>query len=237
MFARLAHNVVKLRNALLDLLYPSRCVACRRVGDRFCAACQSRIERILPPICDRCGRPLVSSFTKECPYCKKLPLQIDGTRATAFFEGNLRTAIHALKYNHQPELAEPLGQMLNEYLTAHPLPVDLLIPVPLHQERELARGYNQSHLLARVLSQAHTLPLENDVLTRVRATRPQVELDAVTRRENVHDAFTATDRIAGARVLLIDDVCTTGATMEACGAALKAHGAKSVWGLAIARSR
>jgi len=127
--------------------------------------------------------------------------------------------------------------MLGDYLSRNPLPVDALIPVPLHAERERARGYNQSKLLAQVLGQQCRLPVWEDALTRTRQTRPQVELDAVDRRANVHEAFTASPRVTGAQILLIDDVCTTGATMDACGIALKERGAQSVWGLAIARTR
>ncbi len=234
MIARFGRGVHALRQALLDLLFPPRCVACRRGDVWFCAACRQAIEKILPPICDKCGRPLLR---KPCPYCQKLPLQIDGTRATAFFEGALREAIHAFKYARRPELAQPLGELLADYLTAFPLPADALIAVPLHSARERARGYNQSRLLARVLSDRCGLPVWDNVLTRTRVTLPQVELAAAARRENVHAAFAADARVAGTRILLIDDVCTTGATMEACGLALKARGAQAVWGLAIARTR
>jgi ComF family protein len=229
-----AQRFESLQHGLLDLLFPPRCVVCRHVGEWFCAACRQAIDWILPPVCNRCGRPLLH---RDCPYCEKLPLQIDGTRATAFFEGNLRDAIHAFKYDHGPELAPPLGKLLSNYLSAYPLPADMVIPVPLHAEREQARGYNQAILLAQELGRAHRLPVANHGLTRTRATRPQVELGAPQRRVNVHDAFAATAQVAGKHILLIDDVCTTGATMEACGVALKARGAQSVWGLAVARSR
>lgn len=234
MIARFAPNVSPLRQALLDLFFPPRCVVCRRIGEWFCATCRQAIAKIIPPICDRCGRPLNRT---TCPYCQKLPMQIDGTRAVAFFEGSVRQAIHALKYDHRPELAKPLGALLIDYFSAHPIPADALIPIPLHSERERARGYNQARLLAQELGRCCNLPVWEDVLTRTRHTRPQVELDAADRRENVHEAFVATERVGGARILLIDDVCTTGATMDACGQALQAHAAKSVWGLAVARSR
>jgi ComF family protein len=223
------------RQTLLDLLFPPRCVICRSTdAEYFCATCQSQIDRILPPLCDRCGRPLRVSV---CPYCRKLPLQIDGIRAMAFFEGNLRQAIHALKYGHRPELARVLGSLLSNYLSAHPIPADIIVPVPLHATRERSRGYNQSLLLAQTLSAQTNLTVCHDALTRVRATRSQVELDAAERHINVQDAFAADPRVCGMHVLLIDDVCTTGATMDACSVALKQRGAKSVWGLALARGR
>ncbi|MBI5033910.1 MAG: ComF family protein [Chloroflexi bacterium] len=234
MIAQFTHDASLLRQALLDLFFPPRCVVCRQIGEWFCAPCRQAINRILPPICQQCGRPLNRT---DCPYCQKLPLQINGTRAVAFFEGSVRQAIHALKYNHRPELARPLGALLSDYFSAHPIPADALVPIPLHPEREHARGYNQARLLAQELGRHSNLPVWNDVLTRTRHTRPQVELDAVDRRDNVHDAFVATERVTGARILLIDDVCTTGATMDACGQALQARAAKSVWGLAVARSR
>ena len=234
MLARLARNAAALRNALLDLLFPTRCVVCRRVGELFCAACRASIEKIAPPLCHRCGRPLPSA---HCPYCAKSPLRIDGTRAVAFFEGNLREAIHAFKYQHRTALADDFGVMLHDYLLTFPLPADTIIAVPLHADRERARGYNQALLLARALGARQNLPVWEDALTRTRATQSQTELDAAGRRQNVRDAFAAAPRVHGARVLLIDDVCTTGATMAACGAALYARGAKSVWGLALARSR
>ena len=173
----------------------------------------------------------------HCPYCAKLPMQIDGTRAVAFFEGNLRVAIHAFKYQHRLELADRFGTTLNDYLLTFPLPTDTIIAVPLHADRARTRGYNQALLLAHALGARQNLPVWEDALTRTRATQSQTELDAAGRRQNVCAAFAATERVRGARVLLIDDVCTTGATMDACGAALYARGAKSVWGLAIARAR
>lgn len=224
----------RAQRALLDLLFPPRCVACRRVGEWFCASCCASIEKIQPPLCERCGRPLLHP---PCSYCQKHPLQIDGIRAVAFFEGNLREAIHAFKYDARTELAPIFGNLLSDYLAAQRLPVDAVVAVPLHPTRERARGYNQSLLLARALAAQQYLPVWEDALTRERATRPQVELDAAERRTNVQDAFAATARVAGARLLLIDDVCTTGATMEACSVVLKQRGAKSVWGLALARGR
>lgn len=235
MIGQLWRSAQAARQTLLDLLFPPRCVICRSTdAECFCAACRSKIDRILPPLCDRCGRPLRASV---CPYCQKLPLQIDSIRATAFFEGNMRKAIHAFKYEHRPELARVLGSLLSNFLSAHPIPADVIVPVPLHPTRERSRGYNQSFLLAQTLGAQTNLTVCQDALTRVRATRSQVELDAAERHANVQDAFAADPRVCGMRVLLIDDVCTTGATMDACSIALKLRGAKSVWGLALARGR
>ncbi len=234
MLARFARSTRSLHRALIDLLFPPRCVTCRRVGVWFCDACQSSMERIRAPLCERCGRPLPHP---PCSYCLARPLVIDGTRAIAFFEHKTRDAIHAFKYAKRVELAPIFAALLDDYLRDQRIPFDVVIPVPLHADRERARGYNQSRLLARELQARHGGAVWDDALTRARATRPQVELDAAERRENVKDAFIASERVHGKQILLLDDVCTTGATMDACAVALKRQNAQSVWGLAIARGR
>lgn len=164
-------------------------------------------------------------------------MHVDGMRALAYFEGEMREAIHAFKYKHRVELAPIFGMMLKDYLAIHTLPGDMIIPVPLHPDRERARGYNQSQLVANELGRQAELPVLDGSLVRSRATHPQFELNALERRANVRGAFVADDQVKGARVLLVDDVCTTGATMDECGIALRKMGAQSVWGLALARGR
>ncbi len=234
MLAQIANEAQRASRSLLNLLFPPRCVICRREGDAFCAACQAQVEYIAPPICERCGRPLSGP---QCRFCLESPLEIDGLRAVALFDGVMRQAIHAFKYQRHPDLAVPFGMMLCDYIMTHQLPVDVLVPVPLHSERERWRGYNQALLLAREIAVQQKLALWYNVIERTRATPPQVGLDARARRENVRDAFAAIQSLAGASVLLIDDVCTTGATLNACAVALKRSGCRSVWGLALARPR
>ncbi|MBI3913825.1 MAG: ComF family protein [Chloroflexi bacterium] len=234
MLTRISRQAHALYRAILDLLFPPRCVTCGRLGVWFCDACQTSIQKIGAPICPRCGRPLTHS---PCPYCQREPLHIDGTRALAFFEDKMREAIHAFKYNRRVELAPIFAAQMDNYLRAQQIPFDVLMPVPLHPAREKARGYNQSLLLARELQARRAVALWDRDLMRVRATQPQVELDAAERRDNVRDAFAASARVRGRQILLIDDVCTTGATMDACSVALKQQGAQSVWGLALARGR
>ncbi len=234
MLAQIAHEAERASRSLLNLLFPPRCVICHREGEWFCAACRGHVGFITPPICERCGRPL---YGQSCPFCLETPLEINSLRAVAFFDGVMRKAIHSFKYQRRPELAAQFGSMLSDYLTAQRLTVDLVIPVPLHSERERRRGYNQALLLARETALQQKLALWYNVLDRTRDTPPQVGLDARARRENVRDAFVAQDQVAGARVLLIDDVCTTGATMNSCAIALKRRGATAVQGLALARPR
>ena len=168
--------------------------------------------------------------------CIGQPLTIDGIRSTFLFQGTVRQAILQFKYRHIKAMAAPLGQLLSEFLHSHPVQGDILTPVPLHPKRLRQRGYNQASLLAKELGQLAGLPVVEGPLVRVRDTVSQARTASATeRRLNVQDAFTCNQGLEGERVLLIDDVCTTGATLDACAIALKAAGASSVWGLTVAK--
>lgn len=220
---------------LLDLLFPPRCVVCRKVGVWLCSECVPRLPRISGPICACCGTPV--SVGSLCPSCQKEPLRLEGIRSAAPFRGPVRAAIHYLKYRHAPTLAGPLGELMAGWWREHPLPVDVMVPVPLHPARLRARGYNQAALLAHALSQRIGVPVDEGALFRVRATASQMRLKAAERRRNVQDAFYCPPgRVSGRRVLVIDDVCTTGATLEACADALRAGGAIAVWAFTLARA-
>jgi len=133
-------------------------------------------------------------------------------------------------------MAAPLGQLLADYLQTYPLPGDVLMPVPLHPKRLRERGYNQAALLADEIGRLRDMPVVETALVRQRDTVTQARAaSAAERRGNVHDAFTSRHDLHNERILLVDDVCTTGATLDACAAALKAAGAGSVYGLTVAR--
>ncbi len=229
-------NWQETTKSFLSLLFPPRCVICHQSGSWLCPACHDTIEFILPPVCPHCGQP--SSVALLCPSCRRAPLQIDGIRAVGYLEGALRTAIHRFKYSGIRLLAAPLGQLMSQYLLRNPLPVDVLVPVPLHPQRLKERGYNQAALLAKEMEKALGLPLLEDTLVRVRSTIPQVGLSARERRDNVRGAFYCADAgLKEQRILLVDDVCTTGATLEACSLALRERAVGAVWGLVLARER
>jgi ComF family protein len=155
-----------------------------------------------------------------------------------YFEGALRRAMHWFKYRGRTVLAEPLGDLMAVYWMQHGVPIDVVVPVPLHAARLRERGYNQAALLAREMARRVGLDVNEKVLIRQRATVSQVELDVSQRKENVHAAFCcSSDELAGKRVLLIDDVCTTGATLEACAIALYDGGVRSVQAFTLARAR
>lgn len=228
-------QLVKLGEVALDLLFPKWCVGCRRRGDFICPVCQNSLVRISAPVCSRCGRPQISGIL--CPGCVSWSAAIDGIRAPFRFDGVIRQAVYDLKYHNIRALAVPLARLINDYLMSNPLPGEILVPVPLHRKRLRERGYNQSGLLARELGKLANLPVVNDCLVRQKHTSPQARTAAVAERHsNVDGAFICSSSdIHGKTVLLIDDVATSGATLNAGAIALKAAGASSVWGLALAR--
>lgn len=220
---------------LLDLLFPPRCVGCQRMGDWLCAACLEEVGRVRGPVCPHCGRPFRRSGL--CPDCAGGTFALQQLRAPFFFEGAVQRAVHALKYRGRRVLAGPLGGLLAEALRDLDWPPAAIVAVPLHRQRERARGYNQSALLAQVAAAQVGWPLEAG-LVRERDTPPQVGLDRAARQENVRGAFRWTAPASPPQhVLLLDDVYTTGATMEACAQALREAGAVEVRGLALARPR
>ena len=149
----------------------------------------------------------------------------------------MRQAIHQLKYRSLRALAAPLAELLRDYIITNPVPAEVMVPVPLHQKRLRERGYNQSALLARELGKLTSLPVVDDCLVRQQHAPPQARTANVDeRRRNVAGVFACRNqRVRDKQVLLIDDVSTSGATLDACAAALKAAGAASVWGLVMAR--
>ena len=189
----------------------------------------------MPPLCPRCGKPQSSGIL--CPACVGWQAKIDGIRSPFRFDGVVRQAIHQLKYRNLRALAEPLTELLNDYLATNPISGEVLVPVPLHQKRLRERGYNQSSLLAKELGKLTNLPVVDGCLIRQRHAPPQARTSTVEeRRGNVDGAFACRGhRLNGKQVLLIDDVSTSGATLDACATALKAAGATSVWGLVLAR--
>lgn len=220
---------------LLDLIFPPRCGGCDTPGSLWCDACRADVHPIASRTCARCGQPNVQADL--CANCTASPLTIDSIRSFALFDGSLRHAIHAFKYRRIAALSEPLGDMLTRFWLQSPAPADAIVPVPLHPARQRERGYNQAELLARQVGRATRLPVHPNGLQRVRATAVQMTLNAAARRENVSHAFECdSTAVRSCNVLLVDDVCTTGATLDACAVALKAAGALQVTGLTLART-
>ncbi len=219
----------------MDSFFPRRCVGCGRVGSFLCPDCLGKLPRLTAPFCPRCGRPQASGIV--CPNCWQRATEIDGIRSTFRFDEVVRKSVHELKYRNLKAISPCLAELLADYLKENPLPGEALVSVPLHPRRLRERGYNQSGLLAGELGKRIGLPVIEDCLIRVKQAQPQVRaVDVEERRRNVADAFVCRDeKVSGKQIILIDDVCTSGATLESCAAALKDRGATSVWGLTLAR--
>jgi ComF family protein len=231
----------KAKTVALDLLFPPHCAACQRFGAWLCADCLDEIEAIEPPVCQLCGLPLSSGDrVSVCTRCEVSPMQLDGLRSYAVHGGALRKAIHQFKYEGLRGLADLLGQLMTNgwnRLAPGDLEMDVVVPVPLHRNRQRQRGYNQAALLARELGSYLKLPVVEGAMVRSKPTVPQVDLGVVARRANVQDAFECRGNgLAGMRVLLVDDVCTSGATLESACLALRGAGVSSVWACTLTRA-
>jgi ComF family protein len=228
-------QLTAFKRVALDLLFPQKCIGCGKEGDILCLDCVESLPRIIPPVCPRCGKPQASEIV--CPNCINQKYIIDGIRAPYIFKGIIREAIHEFKYKNIRCLAKPLALLLSQYISQNPISAGVIIPVPLHIKRLRERGYNQSDLLTKYLSKFTGIPYENHCLTRVKYILPQAKTKSVEERhKNLSDAFDCIQNgVKNNNVLLIDDVSTSGATLEACARALKSAGAVSVWGLVLAR--
>jgi ComF family protein len=221
--------------ALLDLLFPPRCVACGQAGAWLCSACLARVPTLRPPLCAHCG--LSQARIGLCSKCQDTSSYLETIRSVAPHLWPLRPAVHALKYEGLRAVAAPLAELLAQCWLAEGSPADVIVPVPLHPRRVRQRGYNQSALLAQALGLRLGVPVRCQVLARQRDTRSQVGLSAWERRDNVWGAFVCGDNgLSGMRILLVDDVFTTGATLEACAHALRAAGAARVHALTLTRA-
>lgn len=229
-----------------ELLFPRNCVGCDRDETFLCGDCRRKIPR---KTCQRCPCCLSvdTPFGRTCLRCSK-KYALDGVLSATSFQDNpiLQEAVHVFKYEFVEELAHPLGSLLGEVVRASDMPLPhTIIPVPLHPLRERFRGFNQSALLADMLA-ADIAPglvaVDRHLLVRHRFTLPQARSkDKQSRKDNLDGAFRfsraegRTENVQGKTFWLIDDVTTTGATLEACARVLKTHGAKKVFGIVVAR--
>jgi ComF family protein len=242
--------VRRAADALLSVVLAPGCVGCGRPLDtptreRVCASCWATVRPLAPPLCRTCGDPLpswrtISIALERCAVCRRRATAVDVGRAAGDYEGALRQIIHAFKFDGRRSLARPLGALLLARCGAELLDgAACVVPVPLHPWRRLRRGFNQASDLAARLP----LPVVH-ALWRSRRTPPQTGLSSPARQRNVRDAFRMSpllthrmrSLIAGSVVVLVDDVRTTGATLDACAQVLKRAGAREVRALTVART-
>jgi ComF family protein len=230
-------------DAVLSVVLAPACAACEQSLDQptrgpVCPRCWRSILPLTPPLCDGCGDPLptwrtISVPLARCPRCRRTTRFVDRARSIGRYEGALRSIVHSLKYEGRRSLAGPLAALMRKHGGDVLGDVACAVPVPLHPSRRRERGFNQAADLSRHLG-LRVVP----ALRRVRATTTQTGLPAAQRHRNVRDAFSATPAtrdIRGQVVVLVDDVCTTGATLEACARELKKAGVAEVRALTAAR--
>ena len=236
--------------AVLDFVLPPCCLVCRGSTSGapipwVCQRCLGAVAYITPPTCAQCGQPLaapaegIATTTHRCGVCLLTPPPYDRACAVGLYEGVLRDLIHAMKYQRVYGLVRPLSDLLSQHFSAHwgeSLP-EALVPVPLHRSRLRSREFDQALALARHVSQSVAIPLWADVLIRHRPTLSQVGLSAIERRRNIRGAFTVQKPqcCADKALLLIDDVYTTGATVQECARLLRQAGAARVDVYTLAR--
>ena len=233
-------------HALLDVILPPICHICHSfIPDagkiHICPTCRDLLPLVSSPLCPLCGIPFSGTGSDHrCGTCLTHTPHFDSARAHFLYEGAIRDLIHSFKYSHKTHLRNPLALLALEGMSGFLADQNphLLIPVPLHRTRLRQRGFNQAVLLVRAISRHLSLPMLTDALARTRSTEPQIDLSATERRMNVSGAFTVgrPDLVAGKRILLLDDVMTTGSTMDECAKELKKAGADAVIAATIART-
>ena len=219
----------------IDWLFPPECIGCGKEGVLICSECWHSMVRANVDSCIYCGAQL--SKRGVCTRCEHLQHAIHELRYVAVYQGVMRTAIHRLKYERDLGIALELADMLAQIMQATNWQIDLIMPVPLSEKRKAQRGYNQAALLAYPLSLQLHIPENTKGLARIHETRSQVNLNFQERQENVQGAFSADTAIVKDKtILLVDDVFTTGATINAAAAALREAGSKRVYALTVAKA-
>lgn len=208
----------ELLNVGLGWLYPPRCPLCGQPDVLLCRLCEAELSM---------GK--IQAIQKQVPG-------LDWVLASGEHFGPLRDGIHALKYGCITVLARPLAERLWLILCAQGELIDAVLPVPLHEIRYAERGFNQAELLTGLLSEQAGIPMQAGWLRRQRATRAQVGLNEEQRARNVEEAFQVTGGVREKRLLLVDDVCTSGATLEACAQVLRDAGAAAVYAVTVSTS-
>jgi ComF family protein len=224
------------KDKIIEFVFPTACAACGKLGPMICSPCRSRFDAIESPICLRCGYPSTTSVV-TCLSCKVEEFNLNQSRACFQYSEPLETVIKQYKYGGLHALSEPLGNLMAQKWPNWAQLPDIIVPIPLHIRRLRSRGFNQAQLLANQVGPIVGIEVNDHILRRERRTRPQVDLKPSERKENVYRAFSAeSGAVRGKRILLIDDVFTTGATLISAAGTLLEAGADSVSAYCLARA-
>lgn len=231
------YHISRFAAALLSGLYPSTCPVCKKPSDNplyapVCKNCWNSIQKYTGPACGICAAPLVSEYSVTCSECLLHKPAFSSVENFGIYSETLREAIHILKFSGLKRLAKPLGRFLSELRMPE---ADGIVPVPLTKKSLRQRGFNQTLLLARALSGTCGVPVHMDTLYKKKETLPQIGLGAKDRITNIKNAFEVNCDIKGLKLILLDDVMTTGATARECSKTLMRAGAKEVTVVTLAR--
>ena len=225
---------------ILQLLFPTRCPVCDRIvkpfGEKICLECLPKLRAVTPPWCMKCGKK-IQGDEELCTDCKNRSHTFDRAR-TLYEYGTAAPSIYRLKYKGRQEYADFFGEEMGKYLGEFIRRVspDVLVPVPLHRKKQKRRGYNQAACLARALGKSLNLPVDEKLVKRVRNTAPMKRLNPTERQNNLKKAFIIgrNDVKLYDRVILVDDIYTTGTTLDEIAALLKAGGVSEVYCVTLA---
>ena len=240
---RQSRNDIRVLPRLLNLIYPRRCPVCDDIvgGTRLiCEPCRLRLHPVREPFCKKCGKPLSTQEAEYCPDCGRRKHLYTRGRAVFEYDFVMREYIGSFKYENRREFGDfYVREMLGSCKEAvRSWNIDLIIPIPLHRSRRRTRGFNQAELIARKLGKELGIPVSADTLLRSRKTKPQKELNDQERRNNLKNAFKiGKNDLEFKKILLIDDIYTTGSTIDAAASVLLDHGAEKVYFLSISIGR
>ena len=228
---------MKFFEKCLGILYPQTCCFCGKVSkNNICSKCAKKVTYIQEPICKKCGKPIRYEEKEYCGDCVEKNLWYEQGRSVWLHTGNVPWSIYQFKYHNRriygkfyaKELFRLYGELIRKWK------IDVIIPIPLYSKRRRKRGFNQSEIIAKQLGKLMNIPVNGKAVVRVHNTKPQKELSHKERKKNLKDAFRVTRYWKGQkRVLLIDDIYTTGSTIDSVAKVLKEKGAYKVWFLTI----
>lgn len=231
-------TIISILHGLVDLVYPPRCWVCSKLGQELvCRDCLNGFDIIGMPFCTRCGKP-TEVEVDECRECRGKNFRFSSARAFGLFGGGLKEAVHSFKYKNGKVLAPFFAELILLNIDPQFFEIDLVTEVPLNRKREIRRGFNQAKLLAQSIAKRIDKP-HHSLLSQVRETQDQSKLDFRERKKNVRDCFSPNGEgsvLKGKTVLLVDDVFTTGATVNECSKVLLRAGAESVKVVMVART-
>lgn len=229
------------KNIIWDLIYPRRCPFCQEIrpyqGGSVCRTCFDALKRVNQPHCMKCGKTLENEEEEYCQDCMAVPKSYQRGFPVFFYEEPLKTALYGFKYKNQRDYAEFFAECMYQFYKKDfaRLGLEGIVPVPVHPNRKRKRGYNQAQLLATELGSRLKTPVYKDYLVRIVDTSPQKELNDKIRIKNLKNAFKrGRNRIELKKVLLVDDIYTSGATIEACTRILLSEGVEQVYYTSVA---